>query len=316
VTDARHLRVLRATFLVAVLVFAWLGLHDRLGEVGTALRATSVLAVMLALVLVLVGLFATGLLWLRVMAALGAALPLRDGLATFFVGQLGKYIPGSVWSIGAQAQMAGRRAVPPRVTVAAGLLFLGYHVATAVILGAAVMLGGDLAPAWPSWLSVLLLLGAALGLLPVLVRRLGHRLAGRPVSIGVGDTAVGLALMAVTWTAYSAGLVLLLPEAPWRAVALVGGAFALAYAAGVLVVLAPAGVGAREGLFVLLLTPLLGIADATALALLARLVHTVADGAMAAGWWYAGRVSRAARGRVGRPRARTLQPLMLWRRDG
>ena len=62
------------------------------------------------------------------MAGLGAALPLREGLATFFVGQLGKYIPGSVWSIGAQAQMAARRSVPPRVTVAAGLLFLGYHV--------------------------------------------------------------------------------------------------------------------------------------------------------------------------------------------
>ena len=40
------------------------------------------------------------------------SLPARDGLATFFVGQLGKYIPGSVWSIGAQAQMAGRHVGP------------------------------------------------------------------------------------------------------------------------------------------------------------------------------------------------------------
>ncbi len=71
-----------------------------------------------------------------------------------------------------------------------------------------------------------------------------------------------------------------------------GGAFALAYAVGVVVVLAPAGVGARDALLVLLLTPLLGVADATALALLARVVHTAADGTMAAGWWYAARRTR------------------------
>jgi hypothetical protein len=46
---------------------------------------------------------------------------------------------------------------------------------------------------------------------------------------------------------------------------------------------------------VLLLTPLLGVAGATAVALLARVVHTVADGVMAVGWWYAGRRRPAAR---------------------
>ena len=84
-------------------------------------------------------------------------------------------------------------------------------------------------------------------------------------------------------------LVLLSPDLPWQDVAAFGGAFALAYAVGVVVVVAPAGVGAREALFVLLLTPLLGVAEATALALLARVVHTAADGIMAAGWWYAAR---------------------------
>ena len=142
--DSRRLPALRAAFLVAVLAFAWFGLRGRFDEVGSALRATSGLGVVGALTLVLVGLLATGVLWRRLMAALGAPLPLRDGLATFFVGQLGKYIPGSVWSIGAQAQMAGRQSVPPRATVAAGLLFLGYHVATAVVVGTAVLLLGGL----------------------------------------------------------------------------------------------------------------------------------------------------------------------------
>ena len=314
-TECSYLPALRAAFLVAVLVFAWLGLHDRTDEVGSALRATSALGVGLALVLVLVGLLPTGLLWRRLMAALGAPLPLRAGLATFFVGQLGKYIPGSVWSIGAQVQMAGRRSVPPRVTVAAGLLFLGYHVTTAMVVGAAALLLGAVSSPWPVWLSVLLLVGAALGLLPAVVCRVGRRVAGRPVRLGVADTAVALALMAMAWAAYSVGLVLLSPGSSWRDLAALGGAFALAYAVGVVVVLAPAGVGAREGVFVLLLAPLLGPADATAVALLARVVHTVADAVMAAGWWYAA-AGRAAPGRAGRPRARTPRPSLPGRRAG
>ena len=91
-TESRFVPALRGIFLVAVLAFAWLGLHDRLDEVGAALRATSAASVVGAVVLVLLGLLATGLLWLRLMAALGASLPLREGVATFFVGQLGKYL--------------------------------------------------------------------------------------------------------------------------------------------------------------------------------------------------------------------------------
>ena len=118
------------------------------------------------------------------------------------------------------------------------------------------------------------------------------------------DTVVAVALMAVTWSAYAVALVLLSPGLPWHDVAAFGGAFALAYAVGVVIVFAPAGVGARETLFVLLFAPLTGVAAATALALLARVVHTVADGLMAAGWWYAARRVRFSRS-VARVRRRS-----------
>lgn len=285
----RSLVALRGVFLAAVLAFAWLGLRGRWDEVGDALRDTSPGGVAAGLALVLLGLTGTGLLWRRLMARLGAPLPVVDGSATFFVGQLGKYVPGSVWSIGAQAQLAGRHAVPARTTVAAGLLFLGYHVATAVVLGALTMLLGGLDSPWPDWVSVLALVGAAAGLLPVVVRGVGRRVAGREVPIGGADTVAALALMAIAWAAYALALVLLAPALPWDDLAAYGGAFAAAYAVGVVVVLAPAGVGAREGVFVLLLAPSTGVAAATALALLARVVHTAADGLLAAGWWWAAR---------------------------
>ena len=209
---SRLLTILRPAFLVAVVVFAWLGLRGRLDEVGDALRDTSPAGMVGALALVLLGLGATGLLWLRLMSGLGARLPTRDGLATFFVGQLGKYIPGSVWSIGAQAQMAGRHAVPPRATVAAGLLFLGYHVATAVVVGSVTMLSGRLDSPWPAWVSVLALVVSLIGLLPPVVRWLGRRVAGREVAIDLVDTVVAVVLMAVAWICLRRGARAALPR--------------------------------------------------------------------------------------------------------
>jgi uncharacterized membrane protein YbhN (UPF0104 family) len=279
----RALPALRGLFLVAVVGCAWLGLRGRWSAIGSALGAVSPLAVGLAVALVLLGLLATGLLWRRLLAAYDASLPLRDGLATFFVGQLGKYIPGSVWSLGAQAQLARRWSVPARTTVAAGLLFLGVHLATGVVLGCAALLTGALADPWPTWLSALLLAGALLSLTPPVLRLLGQRVAGRPLTLGWRPWLALMALMALAWSAYALALTLLSPAT--HDLPALGGAFALAYAAGVVVVLAPAGVGARETLFVLLLAPLTTVAEATALALLARVVHTAADALMAAGWW-------------------------------
>jgi hypothetical protein len=274
---------------VAVVVFAWLGLRGRFDEVGQALSETSIVGIGAGLALVLVGLLATGLLWLRLMACMDGALPVVDGLATFFLGQLGKYIPGSVWSIGAQAELARRHVVSARVTLTAGLLFLGYHLDTAVLLAAMTLLVGGLEPTWPPWVTWAALVVALALLTPRVVRGLAMRVAGQDVHLGWLDTLVALGLMAIAWAAYAGALVLLSPGLPWGQLVALGGAFAAAYAVGVVVVFAPAGVGAREAAFVLLLAPVTGVGTATALALLARVVHTGGDALMASGWWLAAR---------------------------
>lgn len=285
--ERRFLPALRVLFLVAVVVFGWLSLRGRFDEVGNALADTSVLSVLGALLLVMLGLTATAVLWLRLMLRLDARLPIVDGSAMFFLGQLGKYIPGSVWSIGAQADMARRHQVPPRVTVAAGLLFLGYHVDTAVVLGSVALISGKLDPSWPAWVGWAGLVVGILGLAPRLVRLLGRRIGGREPAVNLAETLVLVMLMLGTWLLYSLALVLLSPRSSMSDLLVLGGAFAISYAVGVVIIFAPAGVGARETVFVLLLTPMLSVADATALALLARVVHTAADALMATGWWFA-----------------------------
>ena len=92
--------------------------------------------------LVLLGLLTTCGAWLRLLAGYGHRLPREDGRRVFFVGQLGKYIPGSVWSMGAHADLARGFGVPVRVTVGTSLAFLGLNVATAGLLAFGMLAAG------------------------------------------------------------------------------------------------------------------------------------------------------------------------------
>lgn len=69
-----------------------------------------------------------------------------------------------------------------------------------------------------------------------------------------------------------------------------------AYGVGVLVVVAPAGVGARELTLIALLSPVTGLAAATAIALLTRVQHTGGDLVLALVSWGVLRVRRLRRG--------------------
>ena len=289
----------RAAFVIAVIVFGWLGLRSQWPEIVTAISDIAPFALLAALMCVLLGLLATSVIWRSILASYGMAVPSRNARSIFFVGQLGKYIPGSVWSLGAQAEMASRFTVPARVSVATGLVFLYVHVATAVLVGC---LGAafewSVIPA-PRWLAVTGGAAAIVGLLPVTIRLVGRWLAGgrHPLHLSPRPYLSVMVAMAAAWVCYGLALVVTIPSGTRSTMDLliltasVLSAFALAYAVGVVVVLAPAGFGAREALFIALLTPTLGLAAATAVALVNRVLHTLADFGIAAVAWLVARRS-------------------------
>ncbi len=313
----RLLDVLRVLFLVAAVGFGWWGLREYHTEIGAALSRTSPIRLLVSLAVVLGGLAVTGVVWRTILAATGHPVPPRPAAAIFFIGQLGKYIPGSVWSLGAQADMARRYAVPARTTVAVGLVFLWVHVVSA--LPVAALLGVlDVEPAgsveapgplahWVSRMpAAIVLLACAVtvvALSPWAMRWMGRLLAGptQPLHLAWAQSARLLGLMAVVWAAYGLALVLVLQPS---AVAEAGGfpallvnasaAFAAAYVLGVVFVLAPAGAAVRELTLIGLLAPLVGVPAAAAAAILIRVTHTVADFAIAGVSWLSARAARRA----------------------
>jgi glycosyltransferase 2 family protein len=202
--------------------------------------------------------------WRSVLGCWDAQLPFWTAARIWSVSNLGRYLPGKIWQIGAMGAMARDVGVSP--IAASGSAILGTLVN--IVAGFVVaLLGGrallERSSSGHGTLAIAFVLLAAVALLaaPVLLPRLAPwigRLAGRPVDARLPVRAVGYALLGnvAAWLLYGAAfryfMVGLLGDAA-------GGypeylaAYTISYLVGYLALFAPAGLGVREGAMVTVL---------------------------------------------------------------
>ncbi|PPK97781.1 hypothetical protein CLV92_103316 [Kineococcus xinjiangensis] len=296
-------RGVRGGFLVLALGFAVAAVLSERAAVSAALARLDAGAALLALLLSAANVALTGAAWRAVVADLGSPLPWRPAARVFLVGQLGRYVPGTVWQFLAQAELGRDHGVPRRRTASALGVSLLVSMTTAALLVVAVLplaLGwGAGGFAWTRWLPWAVPVLALLLVPRVLNPLLGLLLrAARQPPLEQGLSARGL-LAAAGWSLASwlavGGQVFVLVSSVAAAVAAAGpsagtgahllalsvGGYALAWVVGFLVLIAPAGAGAREAALVAVLTAgaagALGGGGALVVALLSRVLLTVAD---------------------------------------
>ena len=295
----RVLNTLRITLAVLVTVAVAVAVARNWTEVSADLRKIDAGSLLLAAGLVALAPILTMLGWRTLLADLGSPLHLAPAGGIFFVGQLGKYVPGSVWSIVAQAEMGARLHIPRRRSAVVGLITLGIAVICGLAVGLpalpllfgrddteAVVLAFVLALPlfavllWPRLLNW----GIALGLRLMRREPLEHSLSGRAVLLSA-TCFIGawLASGAHAWV-----LVRGVDEAvvsPQRLALVSVCGFVLSSSMAMFTFVLPAGVGAREGLLVLLLAPVTSTSAATAVVVLSRFLTVVSDIVFAAAGW-------------------------------
>jgi uncharacterized membrane protein YbhN (UPF0104 family) len=252
-------------------------------------------SLLLSLGCVLAALFATLLTWRAILTDLGSPLPLPAALRVFFLGQLGKYVPGSVWPVLAQMELGKEHGVPKSRSGTVGLLTVALSL-VAGLLTAAVTLPFTSADALSEyWFAFLAVPVLGLGLVPAIANPVLDRLlrlarrGGLEQGLSGRGMAQALAWAVVAWGFFGAQVWLLVDVlAPadasvhgLQAYVLSVGAFALAWTAGFLFVIAPAGAGIREAVLVVALSPVLDREQALLVALVSRAVMTLGDGAWA-----------------------------------
>ncbi|NNG35277.1 lysylphosphatidylglycerol synthase transmembrane domain-containing protein [Nakamurella aerolata] len=292
--------------LVVVAVLVWTVAKNWDGLVA-ALHKLNPGLVVVALVLFMGSAVSGFFAWRELLAAQGSRLPMRPAAGVFFIGQLAKYVPGGVWNIVAQASLARRFRVPRGHSATAGAMAMLIALpVSAAVAGISLAFSGHevLGRYWWALLLVvpvpLIVHPRVLGKLFALVERVTGRtlpspaLSGTAVAVVVLCTVINMVLCGVhLWVLASA----VADRQP--SILLCIGIFSLAWVAGPLLVIAPAGAGVREAIIVLGFSGYMNTGSALMVALVSRMLSILADVLLA------GFAALIARGSVRRAGAAT-----------
>ncbi|OII08585.1 lysylphosphatidylglycerol synthase transmembrane domain-containing protein [Curtobacterium sp. MCBA15_005] len=242
--------------------------------------------IVLGVAATIVALVTNMLSWRAMMSASGFRVRLAAASSIFFVGQLGKYIPGGVWSIAAQAELGRAHGLQRTGSAVAALASMLVSMVTAAVVGiVAVLLASSTGFATFWWLIPLIVVGLVCLTPPVLGRLIAvaFRILRRPAqdtTLTWTGTVMSLVWSLVMWLAYGVQATLVLrvfgADSPTLFPVAVG-AYAVAWLVGFVVVIAPAGIGPREGILVLLLGSVAGGSAPLALAVISRVFMTIGD---------------------------------------
>ena len=297
-------RIAPYVFILLAGAAAIYAISKRRAELAVVLGHLGPLAVVASLLFGMLGTGVSFLLWRQMLLGLGVDRPLAGSFRVFFVGQLGKYLPGSVWPVVAQMEYGKKRGIARRTILAANALTLALSLAVGLILAAALVpLTSTSALRTYGWFYLFLPFLLALlhprtipGLLDWLFARIGRQPLGQRLAWSAMWRAAGWALL--SWVllglhlyALTSGLGVTGP----RVLAATIGGFALAASAGILFVPAPAGAGIRDVVLIATLGVSMTSAQALGVGLASRVAMIVVDLLMAALAVLAARLMRSDR---------------------
>ncbi len=291
-TRARVVDVLRWSGVAVVLGFAAYHLSTHWSEFRHTLASIAWSSSLLSQLMVLIAIVTSTYGWQLIVDDLGKPVGYFRGAQIYLVGQLGKYVPGSVWGYLLQMEL-GRKAGLARARVFTGsVVHFGIAVVGAMLIGIiALPVIFDTEPD-----AVLMLALVPVGVLALhpkgltwctsLVLRVLRRPAlDHPLAASTIGKILGTIALAFVFQGLHLWLLANSIGAPGvSGLALCIGAMALGMVAGTAAFFLPAGVGAREGVLVaVLMTSGIGATQALTFAAASRVMFVLADLILASG---------------------------------
>jgi uncharacterized membrane protein YbhN (UPF0104 family) len=224
--------------------------------------------------------------WLWILRCAGSPAPWRRGMSWYFVGQLGKYVPGGIWPIVGQAELAHRGATPRNAAYSSTAMSM-----VATLLGAAAVgsISGLIAPSDNRLLPIALavVVGVSFAALALAASRSAlHRLADRATSRELrlpdpGWFTVLVARHLPVWVSFAGmnvcAVAALGVDLDAQLVVELVFVTCVSWMAGFVIVGVPGGIGVREAVFISMTTAELGAGVAVSAAVLSRVVSIVVD---------------------------------------
>jgi hypothetical protein len=224
-------------------------------------------------------------LWRIVLRAIsGHELRFATAYRILTLSNLGKYLPGKIWTVTGMVYLVGLEGVPAKPALVSSALHQAFTLIPGAVFATSVLGVGI----WGNTSPWAIGIGMALGILllyPPIFRTLLNfalRLFGREqIDFKLSFAkAFGLFwLYVAAWVLYGASfwcmnLGIGLPDAPFLPVS---AAYCAAYIVGFVAIFAPGGLGVREGVLAVVLAPYLPTGLAAAVAVVSRFWMTIVE---------------------------------------
>jgi len=213
-----------------------------------------------------------------------------QGFVLYGAPQLAKYLPGKFWSIIGYSGIAKWFDIPVKVSSTAIFILGVWGLVGASLLGVVLVLANPAIIIGQELLNI----GVFLAIVALLFIFLHPRLYLRVVNVVLTlfkqtpisfnfpwrtmiEIVGGSFILNSLYFSGLAFIIFSIVELPVSVLPILVGIFCLANVVGFLALFAPAGIGVREGILLLVLGPLVGAGMASVIAILARLIQTIAD---------------------------------------
>ncbi len=259
--------------------------RDR-AEIADAMSSANVAWLVVGGISGMVAMALIGMNWLLILRHTGAVAPWRRGMSWFFVGQLGKYVPGGIWPIVGQAELAHRGATPRGAAYSSTAMSM-----VATFLGAATVaaLTGLISPPDGRLLPTAIVAGLALAFGVLMtpaarsaIDRLARRVTTKELRLPEQRWFTVLVVRHLpVWLSFAGmnifAVVALGSDLDATLVVTLVFVTCVSWMAGFVVVGVPGGIGVRETVFISMMTAPLGAGVAVSAAVLSRVVSIVVD---------------------------------------
>ena len=262
-------------FVARTLATRWDDVRESFSRVDLPPLVASVLVGQLAMTLI-------GAVWVHLLQSRGHHAPRRRAMSWYYVGQLGKYVPGGIWPIVGRAELAVRGGVARGDAYkATGYSLVSTYAAAATVVGI-----GSIASWTYPVVGLVVAFGVivgwfALGSARLLARVTGGvaRISGRMIAFPPRREFFALtALHVPSWILMSLSTSIT-AHAFGARIGVTHMLFitSLSWLAGFVVVGVPGGIGVRESIFTALAGGTIGTPVAVSLALVSRVVFISVD---------------------------------------
>ncbi len=244
--------------------------------------------------------------WTQLLRGFEHRVPYWDVYLAYRKSELSRYVPGGIWQFAARVYLMRRFGVSPAACLAATLLDLTLAALAALVPAAwLAATAPTLLSPWQKSVLLVFPLVALTAVYPPVFNAWAGRLAAL-LKQSIGKLEVGAAQMLGIWAMYVCAWVMLaagmacfarglLPTVEGEAFAHVAASYPLAWVTALLTMVAPAGIGVREGILGLLLSRSMALGTAMATAVAMRLWAVC----MELGWLAAGLVAARSRRAAG-----------------